>query len=53
MRRRRQELTEAEIARMAEELPRLGVPVVWVTGEKHAIDFHDHEAWADTFVADG
>ena len=19
----------------------------------HAIDFHDHEAWADTFLADG
>ena len=31
--RQRQELIEAEIARMAEELPRLGVLRAWVTGE--------------------
>ncbi len=33
MRRRRQELIEAEIARMAEELLSFVCPVVWVTGE--------------------
>ena len=31
--RQRQQLIEAEIARMAEELPKLGVLRAWVTGE--------------------
>ena len=31
--RQRQQLIEAEIARIAEELPRLGVLRAWVTGE--------------------